>query len=216
MRRRCWTLVCLCTSSRRAAATIPQCCSRVTPSALRRPTKVRPRRSALYRKACLENELGPSWVQNDQGCRIVLDRVMAKTLMHKAWSRSSAGQSSGFLNRRSEVRVFPGPPNNSKSDNLRLIERRPEQAVGDRADAKRRGVKASEKLSFFTWAAGAKQTRDLYSAAPSIGDRSLRLGSRSARRIGSLAAVWHRSQSARTPICRVGSERTRTCSHGVN
>ena len=27
-------------------------------------------------------------------------------------SRSSAGQSSGFLNRRSEVRVFPGPPNN--------------------------------------------------------------------------------------------------------
>src|SRR5215831_20513765 len=28
----------------------------------------------------------------------------------RAWSRSSAGQSSGFLNRRSEVRVLPGPP----------------------------------------------------------------------------------------------------------
>jgi hypothetical protein len=32
-----------------------------------------------------------------------------------AWSRSSAGQSSGFLNRRSQVRVLPGPPDQNFS-----------------------------------------------------------------------------------------------------
>ncbi len=31
-------------------------------------------------------------------------------LLIRARSRSSAGQSSGFLNRRSQVRVLPGPP----------------------------------------------------------------------------------------------------------
>ena len=49
------------------------------------------------RSGCIVEEsarkiaLGPSWVQNDQGCQIVLYRVMAKALIRKAWSRSSAG-----------------------------------------------------------------------------------------------------------------------------